>query len=622
MAWDLSLRPLRSLTVKRRWLWGARVRPWLFGLWGILLMLGLLWGWPTPAQSPVATVATGRGGAVASVDDRATQIGLQVLQQGGNAVDAAVATAAALGVVEPFSAGIGGGGFMVIYNRATDTAVTLDGREEAPAAVTPNLFTDPDSATGAPLPFYPQRISSGLAVGVPGTPLNWATAVARYGTRPLGELLQPAIALAEEGFTVDATFAQQIERNRDRFAAFTSTRDLYLPQGEVPAVGSRFRNPDLARTYRQLADGGMNPFYRGEIAQAIAQTVQVPPTVADPPFRVWPGAMTLADLDRYEVRVRPAWETDYRGYHLYGMGLPSSGGITVGQILDLLETEALGAMDRAPALHRLLEAERLAFADRNTYLGDPEYVDVPLAGLTQPDYLAQRRTLIPTAGPPNEGEYVAPAGNPLPFQEDPSPSLTTLPTVALNFGPEGQSTTHLTVADAQGLMVSYTLTLESTGGSGIVVPGYGFILNNELTDFSTAVPGPNVPEPGKRPRSSMAPTIAIAPNGDGVAFGSPGGSTIITTVAAIAVNLVDFGMDLAGAIAAPRFSQRNGGLTLVETTLPGADTLAHHLWETGHKLTETDEIGAATGIFVKADGTFTAVAEPQRRGGGSAAALP
>ena len=183
MAWDLSLRPLRSLTVKRRWLWGARVRPWLFGLWGILLMLGLLWGWPTPAQSPVATVATGRGGAVASVDDRATQIGLQVLQQGGNAVDAAVATAAALGVVEPFSAGIGGGGFMVIYNRATDTAVTLDGREEAPAAVTPNLFTDPDSATGAPLPFYPQRISSGLAVGVPGTPLNWpATVRAPWGS--------------------------------------------------------------------------------------------------------------------------------------------------------------------------------------------------------------------------------------------------------------------------------------------------------------------------------------------------------------------------------------------------------------------------------------------------------
>ena len=591
-------------------------------LFGTLLTLLLVWGWPTPAQSQPTAVATGRGGAVASVDDRATQIGLDILRQGGNAVDAAVATAAALGVVEPFSAGMGGGGFMVIYDRTTDTAVTLDGREEAPAAVSPALFADPDSPTGAPLPFFPQRISSGLAVGVPGTPLNWATAVERYGTRPLGDLLQPAIALAEDGFTVDATFAQQIERNRDRFAAFTSTRDLYLPDGAVPAVGSRFHNSDLARTYRQLAEGGMNAFYRGEIGRAIAQTVQSPPTVAVPPFPVWPGAMTLADLDRYEVRVRPAWEADYRGHHLYGMGLPSSGGITVGQTLALLEPENLGAMARPQALHHLLEAERLAFADRNTYLGDPEYVDVPLGGLTQRDYLAQRRQLIPGEGPPNEGDYVAVAGNPLPFQADPSPSLTFPTRQPPPQGPEGQSTTHLTVADAQGLVVSYTLTLESTGGSGIVVPGYGFILNNELTDFATTVPGPNVPEPGKRPRSSMAPTVALAANGDVLAWGSPGGSTIITTVAGMAVNLLDFEMDLAAAIAAPRFSQRNSGLTLVETAIPGAEDLAQNLWETGHKLIETEEIGAATGILVKADGTVTAAAEPQRRGGGSAAALP
>jgi gamma-glutamyltranspeptidase/glutathione hydrolase len=614
--------PLGSVRGGRRWFPGSGLRPWLPILISTLLALTLMWAWPTPAQSQPTVVATGRGGAVASVDDRATQIGLDILRQGGNAVDAAVATAAALGVVEPFSAGIGGGGFMVIYNRVTDTAVTLDGREEAPAAVTPDLFADPDSPTGAPLPFFPQRISSGLAVGVPGTPLNWATAVERYGTRPLGELLQPAIALAETGFTVDATFAQQIARNRDRFAAFTSTRDLYLPDGDVPAVGSRFRNPDLARTYRQLAAGGMNAFYRGEIGRAIAQTVQAPPTVAAPPFPVWPGVMTLADLDRYEVRVRPAWATAYRGHRLYGMGLPSSGGITVGQILALLESQNLGAMARPQSLHHLLEAERLAFADRNTYLGDPEYVDVPLVGLTQPDYLAQRRSLMPAEGPPNEGDYRAMAGNPLPFQADPSPSLTFPTRQTAPQGPEGQSTTHLTVADAQGWVVSYTLTLESTGGSGMVVPGYGFILNNELTDFATIVPGPNVPEPGKRPRSSMAPTVALAPNGDVLAFGSPGGSTIITTVAGIAVNVLDFEMDLAAAIAAPRFSQRNSGLTLVETEIPGARDLAQSLWETGHKLIETEEIGAATGILVKADGTFTAAAEPQRRGGGSAAALP
>jgi gamma-glutamyltranspeptidase/glutathione hydrolase len=229
---------------------------------------------------------------------------------------------------------------------------------------------------------------------------------------------------------------------------------------------------------------------------------------------------------------------------------------------------------------------------------------------------------MPAEGPPNEADYRAMAGNPLPFQADPSPSLTFPTRQTAPQGPEGQSTTHLTVADAQGWVVSYTLTLESTGGSGMVVPGYGFILNNELTDFATTVPGPNVPEPGKRPRSSMAPTVALAPNGDVLAFGSPGGSTIITTVAGIAVNVLDFEMDLAAAIAAPRFSQRNSGLTLVETEIPGARDLAQNLWETGHKLIETEEIGAATGILVKADGTFTAAAEPQRRGGGSAAALP
>jgi gamma-glutamyltranspeptidase/glutathione hydrolase len=590
-------------------------------LLGCLLLMGLGLGGRTAAQTSAA-VATGRGGAVATVDHRATDIGLSVLRQGGNAVDAAVAAAAALGVTDPFSAGIGGGGFMVIYNRNTGTAVTLDGRETAPAAVTPDLFADPQSVSGDPLPFYPQRISSGLAVGVPGTPLNWATALERYGTRSLADLLQPAIALAESGFTVDATFAQQVERNRDRFAAFTSTRDLYLPGGGVPAVGQRFRNPDLARTYRHLATEGVNGFYRGAIAAAIEATVQQPPTVETPPFPVLPGAMTLADLDRYEVRVRPAWTQTYRGYRLYGMGLPSSGGITVGQILGLVEPMALGAMDRPQALHRLLEAERLAFSDRNTYLGDPEYVDVPLAGLRQPDYLTQRRQRLPPQAPADEATYEAPAGNPLPYQVDPSPSLTVPPTVALHPGPEGQSTTHLTVADAQGWVVSYTLTLESTGGSGIVVPGYGFLLNNELTDFSTAVPGPNVPEPGKRPRSSMAPTIAVAPNGEVLAFGSPGGSTIITTVAAIAVNLMDFGLDLETAIAAPRFSQRNSGSTLVETTVPGAPRLAADLSETGHQLRETEEIGAATGILVKMDGTAIAVAEPQRRGGGSAAALP
>lgn len=584
----------------------------------LAIVTGLLWS--SPAQSQPSHIATGTGGAVASVDHDATQIGIDMLRSGGNAVDAAIATAAALGVTDPFSAGIGGGGFMVIYRPDSGTIVTLDGREEAPAATTPDLFRDPDSPTGENLPFFPNRITSGLAVGVPGTPLNWATALERYGTKPLAAVLRPAIALAESGFIVDETFASQIELNRDRFAAFTSTRQLYLPSGQVPAVGSRFRNPDLANTYQRLAELGVNDFYRGEIAEAIAQTVQSPPTVDEPPFTIWPGRMTEADLDRYEVRVRPAVETTYRGYRLYGMGLPSSGGITVAQTLKLLESDDLGQMERAEALHWLIEAERLAFSDRNAYLGDPEYVDVPLSGLLAPGYIDSRRSTLPAQAPEDEENYRAIAGNPLPYRQDPSPSLTAPPPITTTTEVGGLSTTHLTVVDDDSMVVSYTLTLESTGGSGMVVPGYGFILNNELTDFDPDAPHPNVPEPGKRPRSSMAPTIVIAPDGSVLGFGSPGGSTIITTVLGIAVNVIDFGMDLEAAIAAPRLSQRNSGATLVDQGFAGT-AIGKALSEQGHQLIPTAEIGAATGILVKPDQTFTAIAEPTRRGGGSAKTL-
>ena len=441
---------------------------------GFCLAVAIILLWHKPyilrAQPPVGHIATGSGGAVVSVDALATQIGIDVLKEGGNAVDAAVATAAALGVTEPFSAGIGGGGFMMIYqpNRLLEQSsakvVTLDGREEAPAAASPDLFDDPDSSTGEPLPFFPNRISSGLAVGVPGTPLNWATATKRYGTKPLAELLQPAIALAKNGFLVDETFASQVEDNQTRFSAFESTRSLYLPNGQPPVMGSQLNNPDLAKTYEMLADKGVNAFYRGEIGNAIAQTVQTSPVVAEPPFKVWPGKMTAADLDRYEVRIRPAVESTYRDYLFYGMGLPSSGGTTVAQTLNLLEGYDLGGIDRAEALHLLIEAERLAFADRGAYIGDPEYVDVPLPGLLNKDYASDRRKAILTEAPIDEDSHRASAGNPLPYQQDPSPSLTAIPVPAFSTDGEGLSTTYLTVADSDGMIVCYTLTIESTGG--------------------------------------------------------------------------------------------------------------------------------------------------------------
>jgi gamma-glutamyltranspeptidase / glutathione hydrolase len=561
-------------------------------------------------------VAEGRGGAVATVDADATRVGLEVLRRGGNAVDAAIAAAAAVGVTDPFSAGIGGGGFMVIYLKDSDRIITLDGREQAPAATTVNLFQDPDSPTGEPLPFFPNRISSGAAVGVPGTPLEWAEALSRYGTLSLAEALQPAIDLAEAGFEVDETFVSQVERNQARFAAFTPTQALYLPNGRPPAVGTRFQNPDLAKTYRLLAEQGTNAFYRGEIAEAIVQAVQQPPAVAAPPFRIIPGAMTLTDLDHYAVRVRPPTRTAYRGYTLYSMGLPSSGGITTGEIFKIVEGFDLAQSDRTKAWHTIIEAERLAFADRNAYLGDPEYVDVPLPGLQSEGFIQARRAWIGDRAP-GDASFRAAPGDPLPFQSDPSPSMTGLPPVALLDEQPGPSTTHLVTSDRWGNIVSYTFTIESTGGSGIVVPGYGFILNNELTDFDPVSPHPNTPEPYKRPRSSMAPTLVRSPDGSMLAFGSPGGATIITTVAGIALNLIDFGLPLPDAIAAPRISQRNTGITEVDSQLEQTP-LGQALIALGHTLSPVPEIGAAVGLVVRPDGSTLAAAEPTRRGGGAA----
>ncbi|MDX2098916.1 MAG: gamma-glutamyltransferase [Leptolyngbyaceae cyanobacterium bins.59] len=589
-------------------------RNFLIGLAIVLFCLFFYPALPPSAQAPSA-VAEGYGGAVASADRNATQIGIHILKSGGNAIDAAVATAAALGVSEPFSGGIGGGDFMMIYLKAQDRVIVLDGREEAPASAFVEMFKDPDHPDGKPLPFFPNRVSNGAAVGVPGTPLTWAEALHRYGTLDLKEVLRPAIDLAERGFTVDAAFVNQIKQNQTRFSAFTSTRALYLPNGKPPKIGSRFKNPEMAKTYRLLATQGVNAFYRGELGQAIVKTVQNPPTIATPPFRVIPGGMTLTDLDRYEVRVRSPLTTTYRGHKIYSMGLPSSGGTTTHEVLNIVASFDLAKLDRAKAWHTIIEAERLAFADRNQFIGDSEFVDVPLAGLMSPGFAQTRRTLIGDRAP--NPEFRAVAGNPLPFQDDPSPSMTgAVPIVQIQEDQDG-STTHLTVADRFGNIVSYTLTLEFTGGSGMVVPGYGFILNNELTDFDPVRPHPNSPEPGKRPRSSMAPMIVFAPNGQVSAFGAPGGSTIITTVLGITLNTIDFRLSLAEAISAPRISQRNGGVTQVDGGLE-KQSLGQQLTALGHQLQPVSELGAATGVIITPQGRMIAAAEPARRGGGTA----
>ena len=312
---------------------------------------------PAPATPTRQAVAVGSGGAVATVDRDATRAGLAVLRRGGNAIDAAIAANAALGVTEPYVAGLGGGGFMVIYLAHTHKVITIDGRETAPARFAPNAFIDP--ATGKPIPFYPQRVTSGMAVGVPGTLATWELASRRYGTMSLRALLQPAAALADRGFVVDQTFHDQTLQNLPRLGAFAASRALFLgPDGQPPAVGSVLRNPDLARTYRLLERRGQAAFYHGPIGNAVVLAADYPHPVFPNPlgFPVTGGVMRRADLAAYAARPRTPTHVIYRGLDVYGMGPPSSGGTTVGEALKILSGFDLGTPDRALALHRYIEA--------------------------------------------------------------------------------------------------------------------------------------------------------------------------------------------------------------------------------------------------------------------------
>jgi gamma-glutamyltranspeptidase / glutathione hydrolase len=596
-----------------------RTRALLATITLILSLTAALAGPTAVAAAPAVKrpVATGTGGAVATVDLDASRAALGVLRRGGNAVDAAVAAAATLGVTEPYSAGIGGGGFMVIWLARQHRAVTIDGRETAPAAFREDSFIDP--ATGQPIPF-PERVTSGLGVGVPGTLRTWQRAAGRFGTLPLAELLRPAIRVAERGFVVDQTFHDQTAANADRFRAIVPTRELFLPGGSPPPVGSTFRNPGLARTYRLVAGTGGRAFYQGRIARAIVDTVQHPPVAPDATIPVRPGLMTAHDLAAYRTVDRAPTRVGYRGHQVLGMGPPSSGGSTVGEALNILEGFDLASETRTRALFHYLEASRVAFADRNRWVGDPAYVDVPLRGLLSQGFADQRRCLI------GERANVSPvpAGEPFP------PFGPGCPAGGVTVGAgDRRGTSHLTVADRWGNVVSYTLTIEQTGGSGMVVPGYGFLLNNELTDFNPAplvpgVPDPNLPAPGKRPRSSMSPTIVLAHGRPVLALGSPGGATIITTVLQILVEHLDRDRTLPQAIATPRVSQRNSDPGDAEPAFLASPEAAE-LQALGElfRVAPTpaplpSEIGAATGIAFLGGGVLQAAAEPVRRGGGSA----
>ena len=572
-----------------------------------------------PAGPVKQPVAIGTGGAVASMDPNASEAGITVLKHGGNAVDAAVATAAAMGVTIPFVAGPGGGGFMVIYLARTHQVVTIDGRETCPRACTPTMFTN--RKTGKPLGYF-YASDQPLATGVPSMVATWSQALRRYGRQGLAADLQPAITVADRGFRVNADFRQLTESELPELRAYPASRRLLLtPAGDPLPVGHLMRNPDLARTYRLLARHGPSYLYDGPLGRAIVQADDHPAVTPGNRVVRLRGIMTTADLRRYAARVQPPTHVSYQGLDVYSMAPPSSSGTTVGEALNILAGYNLRAEPRATALFHYLEASRLAYADRDAYVGDPRYVGVPVRSLLSPAFAATRRCLI------HHTALTSPAapGDPTPpyqrckNQRGPAPA-----------GREGLHTNNIVTADKWGDIVGYTNTINFFGGSGETVPGYGFLLNNEMTDFDFAPPAPggydpNLPAGGKQPRSSMGPAIVFRAGKPVFAVGAAGGSTIITTILQIILNHVDFGMTLPAALAAPRVSQTNSATSLAEPAFYHsalARQLASRFGEkftlaTGPILPLDHYPGDATGLQVLGH-RFEAVAEPVRLGGGSA----
>jgi gamma-glutamyltranspeptidase/glutathione hydrolase len=573
-------------------------------------------------------VSIGNGGAVASMDVGASKAGIDVLKRGGNAVDAAVATASALGVTVPWVAGPGGGGFMVIYNARTHTVTTVDGRETCPAACTTTMFVNP--TTGKPMD-YTAASDQPLSTGVPSNLATWATAVRHYGRLSLGDDLQPAIRVAKQGFAVNFDFNQLEQSSLSTLQAYPASRSLLLtPSGDPLPVGTWLRNPDLAHTYELIARRGPSALYDGPIGQAIVQADDHPVLTPGQTVVTEPGIMSMNDLRAYRTRILAPTQVNYRGLHVYGMAPPSSGGSTEGEILNILNGFPLSSESRAQALFQYIEASRLAYADRNAYVGDPDFVNVPLSGLLDPAFAATRRCLI---GNTAATSPVAPGSPFAPFGACPASSSASQ---ASSASPEAHHTNNLVTEDKWGDVVAYTNTINFFGGSGQVVPGYGFLLNNELTDFdfgpsSPSATDPNLPAPGKEPRSSMGPVIALAHGQPQFAIGAAGGSTIIETVVQTLINHVDFGMSLPDALAAPRVAQTNSSSNTSEAEPDFYNSqLAQQLTSqygekfslaTGPILPLDNYPGDATALQMLRHGQAEAIAEPVRLGGGSALAL-
>ncbi len=542
--------------------------------------------WVTCGAAGNANVGTGSHGMVASVHPIATDAGVAAMRAGGNAIDAAVATALTLGVVDGHNSGIGGGCFL-LARLADGTFIAIDGRETAPAAATADMFIVDGKADV-------ERSQTGpLASGVPGTIAVYSEATRRWGKKSLAELLEPAAIVAERGFPLDVKYAAKLEATTDKIARFPGSRAVLLkPDGSPYKEGEVLRQPDLARTYRSLAADGTNWFYRGEFARTVSQWMASNG-----------GVLTEADFARYEVKHREPLRTTYRDYTIIGMPPPSSGGIHVAQMLTMLERFDLAQLERenpASRIHVTAEAMKLAFADRAYWLGDPDFARVP-RGLIDPVYLqGLAKNIDPIRVTP-----VASHGTP----DNADQELF------------GKHTTHIAAVDDEGNWVAITATVNTAFGSKVIVPGTGVILNNEMDDFATQAGVPNAFKlvggdanavaPFKRPLSSMSPTIVLKDDKPVLTVGAAGGPRIITQVLLAITNRLTLGDSPDASLARPRFHQQwSPDVLAVEDTMPRA--IVSDLEARGHTIQTIAAPGATQMILLDADGkSFVGVSEPR-----------
>lgn len=528
---------------------------------------------------------------VAVANPYAAEAGARVLAAGGTAADAMVAVQAVLGLVEPQSSGLGGGAFLLWHDGESGETTTLDGREKAPLSAGPTLFLDQD---GQPLKFF-DAVVGGRSVGVPGTPALMQTAHARWGRSDWAGLFSDAIRLAEEGFIVSPRLAMLVAADAERLGRDPVARSYFLPDGHPVAEGQLLRNPEYAATLRTIAGQGARQVYVGRIAKAIVEKVQG--------AEGNPGRLSELDMSLYDVIERAPVCVPYRGHEVCGMGPPSSGGLTVGQILGLLSDFDLAEMgpESAEAWRLIGDASRLAFADRGRYMADSDFVPVPIKGLVEADYMARRAALLRRETALSEVEPGEPEfDHALNWADDDAIELP--------------STSHISIVDSYGNALSMTTTIENAFGSRLMVAG--FLLNNELTDFSfrshrDGVPVANRVEPGKRPRSSMAPTIVLKDGEPALVVGSPGGSRIIGYVAKTIVAHIDWGMDVQQAVTLPHLVNRFGTYDVEEGS--AAAELGEPLKALGFNV-ETRALNSGLHAIARGEDGLTGGADPRREG--------